>query len=87
MQPHRRRDNGKRETGKPATKEAANVAETNRIRLTAESSPITHAIAAAAKGAAAIGQRLACYSLGVVAGDLNWIVVQTGRPVNRRTPA
>jgi phosphate-transporting ATPase len=28
---------------------------------------------------------LACYSLRVVAGDLNTIVVQTGKPVNRRT--
>jgi phosphate-transporting ATPase len=50
--------------------------------LTADSSPITHPIAAAAKGAAGIGQRLACYSLRVVAGDLNTIVVQTGKPVN-----
>ena len=65
----------------PATKEAAKVAETNRIRLTAESSPITHPIAAAAKGAAGIGQRLACYSLRVVAGDLNTIVVQAGKSV------
>src|SRR5215472_18850019 len=69
----------------PATNEAAKVAETNRIRLTAESSPITHPIAAAAEGAAGIGQRLACYSLRVVAGDLNTIVVQTGKPVNCRT--
>src|SRR6201993_637518 len=68
----------------PATKEAAKVAETNRIRLTAESSPITHPIAAAAKGAAGIGQRLACYSWGVVAGDLNTIVVQAGKSVKRR---
>src|SRR5215467_15884094 len=67
----------------PATKEAAKVAETKRIRLTAESSPITHPIAAAAKGAAGIGQRLACYSLRVVAGDLSTIVVQTGKSVNR----
>src|SRR4029077_20233886 len=52
--------------------------------LTAESSPITHPIAAAAKGAAGIGQRLACYSLRVVAGDLNTIVVQAGKSVNRR---
>ena len=28
---------------------------------------------------------MACYSLGVVAGDLNTIVVQTGKPVNCRT--
>jgi len=69
----------------PATKEAAKVAETNRIRLTAESSPITHPIATAAKGVAGIGQRLACYSWGVVAGDLNNIVVQTGKSVNCRT--
>ena len=68
----------------PATKEAAKVAETNKIRLTAESSPITHPIAAAAKGAAGIGQRLACYSLRVVAGDLNTIVVQGGKSVKRR---
>src|ERR1700756_3490319 len=65
----------------PATKEAAKVAETNRIRLTAESSPIT----AAAKGTAGIGQRLACYSLRVVAGDLNTMVVQTGKSVNCQT--
>src|SRR5215469_6669826 len=69
----------------PATKEAAKEAETKRIRLTVESSPITHPIAAAAKGAAGIGQRLACYSLRVVAGDLNTIVVQTGKSVNRQT--
>src|SRR5215467_11890916 len=69
----------------PATNEAAKVAETNRIRLTAESSPITHPITSAAKGAAGIGQRLACYSLRVVAGDLKTIVVQTGKPVNCRT--
>src|SRR6516225_2665967 len=69
----------------PATKEAAKLAETNKIRLAAESSPITHPIAAAAKGAAGIGQRLACYSWGVVAGDLNTIVVQTGESVNRQT--
>src|ERR1700751_1061926 len=69
----------------PATKEAAKVAETNRIRLTAERSPITPPIAAAAKGAAGIGQRFACYSLRVVAGDLNTIVVQTGKSVNCRT--
>src|SRR6516162_9242606 len=69
----------------PATKEAAKVAETKRIRSTAESSPITHPIATAAKGAAGIGQRLACYSLRVVAGDLNTIVVQTGKSVNRQT--
>src|SRR5215472_16193077 len=68
----------------PATKEAARVAETNRIRLTAESSPITHPIPAA-KGTAGIGQRLACYSLRVVAGDLNTIVVQTGKSVNCQT--
>ena len=61
------------------------MAETKRIRLTAESSPITHPIATAAKGAAGIGQRLACYSLRVVAGDLNTIVVQTGKSVNRQT--
>src|SRR6516225_12047035 len=66
----------------PATKEAAKVIETNRIRLTAESSPITHPIATAAKGTAGIGQPLACYSLRVVAGDLNTIVLQTGKPVN-----
>jgi len=52
--------------------------------LTAESSPITHPIAAAAKGAAGIGQRLACYSLRVVAGDLNTIVLQAGKSVKRR---
>src|SRR5690242_20715836 len=69
----------------PATKEAAKVAETNRIRLTAESSPITHPIAAAAKSTAGTGQRLACYSSRVVAGDLNAIVVQTGRSVNCQT--
>src|SRR6516225_1543710 len=69
----------------PATNEAAKVAETNRIRLTAERSPITHPIAAAAEGAAGIGQRLACYSWGVVAGDLNSIVVQTGMVGNYRT--
>ena len=69
----------------PATKEAAKVAETNKIRLTAESSPITHPIAAAAKGAAGIGQRLACYSWRVVAGDLNTIVVQARKSVNRQT--
>src|SRR5215471_7488408 len=69
----------------PATKEAAKVAETNRIRLTAESSPITHPIATAAECAAGIGQRLACYSWRVVAGDLNTIVVQTGKSVNCRT--
>src|SRR5215472_7880701 len=69
----------------PATKEAAKVAETKRIRLTAESSSITHPIATAAKGAAGIGQRLACYNLRVVAGDLNTIVVQTGKSVNRQT--
>src|SRR5215813_1384099 len=68
----------------PATKEAAKVAETKRIRLTAESSPITHPIPAA-KGAAGIGQRLACYSLRVVAGDLSTIVVQTEKSVNCRT--
>src|SRR5947208_254522 len=68
----------------PATKEAAKVAETNRIRLKAESSPITHPIAAAAKGAAGTGQRLACYSSRVVAGDLNTIVVQAGKSVKRR---
>ena len=62
------------------------MAETNRIRLTAESSPITHPIAAAAKGAAGIGQRLACYSLRVVAGDLNTMVVQAGKSVKRRAP-
>jgi ABC-type multidrug transport system fused ATPase/permease subunit len=61
------------------------VAETKRIRFTAESSPITHPIATAAKGAAGIGQRLACYSCGVVAGDLNTIVVQTGKSVNHQT--
>jgi phosphate-transporting ATPase len=61
------------------------VAETNKIRLTAESSPITHPIAAAAEGAAAIGQRLACYSLRVVAGDLNTIVVQVGNSGNCQT--
>ena len=61
------------------------MAETNRIRLTAESSPITHPIAAAAEGAAGIGQRLACYSLRVVAGDLNTMVVQPGKAVNRQT--
>src|SRR5215467_14573919 len=66
----------------PATKEAAKVAETKRIRLTAESSPITHPIATAAKGAAGIGQRLACYSWGVVASNLNTIVVQSGKCVN-----
>src|SRR5215831_9016333 len=70
---------------RPAAKEAAKVAETNRIRSTAESSPITHPIAAAAKGAAVTGQRLACYSLRVVAGDLNTIVVQSGKSVNCRT--
>src|SRR6516164_6302660 len=69
----------------PATKEAAKVAETKRIRLTAESSPITHPIVAAAKGAAGIGQRLACYSLRVVAGDLNTIVVQAAKSVNCQT--
>src|SRR5215472_10310638 len=68
----------------PVTKEAAKMAEANRIRFTAESSPITHPTAAAAKGAAGIGQRLACYSLRVVAGDLNTIVVQTGKSVKRR---
>src|SRR5207248_4405551 len=68
----------------PATKEAAKVAETNRIRLTAESSPITHPIPAA-EGAAGIGQRLACYSLRVVAGDLGIIVVQRGKSVNCQT--
>ena len=84
MQPCRRRDNRNAKPARPATKEAAKVAETNRIRLTAESSPITHPIAAAAKGAAGIGQRLACYSLRVVAGDLNTIVVQAGEAVKRR---
>src|SRR5215469_11913369 len=69
----------------PATKEAAKVAETNRIGLPAESSPITHPITAAAEAAAGIGQRLACYSWGVVAGDLSNIVVQTGKAVNCRT--
>src|SRR5215472_15862947 len=69
----------------PATKEAAKVAETKRIRLTAESSPITHPIATAAKGAAGIGQRLACYSWGVVASDLNTSVVQSGKSVNSQT--
>src|SRR5215831_16848851 len=69
----------------PATNEAAKVAETNRIRLMAESSPITHPIAAAAKGAAGIGQRLACYSWGVVASNLNTIVVQSGKSVNCQT--
>src|ERR1700758_2155600 len=69
----------------PVTKEAAKVAETNRIRLTAESSPITHPIATAAKGTAGIGQRLACYSLRVVAGDLNTMVVQPEKAVNRQT--
>src|SRR6201993_2067088 len=69
----------------PATNEAAKVAETNRIRLPAESSPITHPIDVTAKGAAGIGQRLACYSLRVVAGDLNPVVVQAGKPVNCRT--
>src|ERR1700745_476443 len=69
----------------PATKEATKGAETNRIRLAAESSPITHPIAAAAKGAAGIGQRLACYSWGVVAGDLNTMVVQKEKSVNCRT--
>src|SRR4051794_15796817 len=68
----------------PATKEAAKVAETNRIRLTAESSPITHPIAAAAERAAGTGQRLACYSSRVVAGDLNTIVAQAGKSVKRR---
>ena len=63
------------------------MAETNRIRSTAESSPITHPIAAAAKGTAGIGQRLACYSWGVVAGNLNSIVVQAGKPVKRRAAA
>src|SRR4051812_18880089 len=67
----------------PATKEAAKVAETNRIRLTAESSPITRPISAAAKDAAGIGKRLACYSFGVVAGDLNTIVVEAGKSVKR----
>ena len=61
------------------------MAETNRIRLTAESSSITHTIAAAAKGAAGIGQRLACYSLRVVAGDLDTIVMQAGKSVNCQT--
>ena len=60
------------------------MAEANRIRFTAEGSPITHPTAAAAKGAAGIGQRLPCYSLRVVAGDLNIIVVQTGKSVWRR---
>src|ERR1700745_534494 len=69
----------------PATKEAAKVAETNRIRLTAESSPITHPISSVAEGAAGIGQRLACYSWGVVAGDLNTMVVQKEKSVNCRT--
>src|SRR5438477_11394603 len=69
----------------PATKEAAKVAEINRIRLTAESSAITHPIAAAPEGAAGIGQRLACYSSRVVAGDLKIIVVQTGKSVNYQT--
>ena len=69
----------------PATKEAAKVAETNRIRLTAESSPISYPITAAAEGAAGIGQRLACYSWGVVAGDLNTMVVQKEKSVNFRT--
>jgi putative ABC transport system ATP-binding protein len=69
----------------PVTKEAAKVAETSRIRLTAESSPITHPIATAAKGTAGIGQRLACYSLRVVAGDLNTMVVQPEKAVNRQT--
>src|SRR5689334_24503998 len=68
----------------PATKEAARVAEINRIRLTAESSPMTHPIAAAAEGAAGIGQRLACYSLRVVAGDLSTFVVQAGKSDKRR---
>ena len=52
--------------------------------MKAESSPITHPIAAAAKGAAGIGQRLACYSSRVVASDLNTIVVQAGKSVKRR---
>src|ERR1700756_1328875 len=69
----------------PATKEAAKVAETNRIRLTAESSPITHPISAAAPRAAGEGQRLACYSWGVVAGDLSAMVVQKENSVNCRT--
>src|ERR1700741_3359611 len=59
---------------RPATNEAAKVTETNRIRLTAESSTLRHPIAAAAKGTAGIGQRLACYSWRVVAGDLDTIV-------------
>src|ERR1700745_3011151 len=54
----------------PATKEAAKVAETNRIRLTAESSPISYPITAAAEGAAGIGQRLACFSWGEVVADV-----------------
>jgi putative ABC transport system ATP-binding protein len=33
---------------------------------------------------AGIGQRLACYSLGVVAGDLDTIVVRAGKSVKRR---
>src|ERR1700745_2358195 len=70
---------------RPATKEAAKVAETNRIRSTAESSPITHPITAAAEGAAGGGQRLACYSWGVVAGDLNTMVVHQEKSVNCRT--
>ena len=61
------------------------MAETNRIRLTAESSPISYPITAAAEGAAGIGQRLACYSWGVVAGDLNTMVVQKEKSVNCRT--
>ena len=84
MQPYRRRDNRKRETGEPRDKGGGKRAETNRIRLTAESSPITHPISAAAKDAAGIGQRLACYSFGVVAGDLNTIVVEVGKSVKRR---
>jgi phosphate-transporting ATPase len=53
--------------------------------LKEESSPITHPITATAEGAAGIGQRLACYSLRVVAGDLKIIVVQTRKSVNYQT--
>src|SRR5262249_22434083 len=61
----------------PATKEAAKVAETNRIRLTAESSPITHPIATAAKGAAGVGEHVGSYRWGGGGGGLETICVGT----------
>jgi phosphate-transporting ATPase len=61
------------------------VAETNRIRLTAESSPIMRPTAAATKCATVIRQRLHYYGLRVVARALNTIVVQPGMSVNCRT--